>query len=516
MATDYAIRSNLVNKGIADSDINYDQNTGYVQVKGQNFIKPDMNVQGTTYTSQDNFNNAYNQYNKQQQSNQLQQSTNQYINNVNQGPAANPYNDQYSQMIKDIMSKVNAPQQDVYSTPQYAAAQAQQQRAAQQGIRSAQESLGSAGFGRSLAMGETANRVQNDANEYLKLQMVPQIQQQLAAQRQNEINSQMALLNPVFNQLSRQDTLDRNKNADIMSVIELLNRNGQQDLTNKLALNQDARSEAGVTGNYLPNGAKDIINQVLGLKQQAEGQGVTSDQMGQYRNQADGLRSQLAQMGVDPNMVGFENDYSQASQNAANYKGNRTLEGQVKDFNQQLDTEKFNYGKEQDAIQNTAQYSGMYNDQPTMQKIMQEATLKNMNSDNVRAAASEARQVGKDVLGNLFDVWDRTGEAPSGIPGVPQGTRLAGANIKPMTTESAINTLNKSSFISEETTTDKYGNVAKTGKMKIEKPGMVQAIAGLNLPDDQMDALFNYYGISESEVQEIEKQLQKQRQLSGN
>jgi hypothetical protein len=52
------------------------------------------------------------------------------------------------------------------------------------------------------------------------------------------------------------------------------------------------------------------------------------------------------------------------------------------------------------------------------------ATLSNMSSDNARSAAAEARAAGNQQLGSLFDVWDRTGVAPAGIPGVEAGTRL--------------------------------------------------------------------------------------------
>jgi hypothetical protein len=80
----------------------------------------------------------------------------------------------------------------------------------------------------------------------------------------------------------------------------------------------------------------------------------------------------------------------------------------------------------QQSEQNTAQYLGEYQGMPTMQKIMQDNTIKNMNADNVRAASAEARAAGNQGLGALFDIWDRTGQAPDGIPGVAAGTSLIG------------------------------------------------------------------------------------------
>ncbi|UKS25017.1 hypothetical protein LOZ80_25915 [Paenibacillus sp. HWE-109] len=57
---------------------------------------------------------------------------------------------------------------------------------------------------------------------------------------------------------------------------------------------------------------------------------------------------------------------------------------------------------------------------------MQGATIANMSGDNARGWAAEARQAGNQQLGQLFDVWDRTGVAPAGIPGVVAGTQLKG------------------------------------------------------------------------------------------
>ena len=298
MAYDYGVRQGLRSKGIADTDIGYDPNSGQVTVKGQNFMKPELNIQGTTFTSQPSFETAYSQYQKGQKQ-QMQpgitvaQQPPSMIGTAyqtNAPTATQPYNpsDQYTRIIQDIMSRANAPQQDVYSTPQYAAAQAQQQRAAQQGIRSAQEALGSAGFGRSTTLGEAANRAQNQANEYLQLQLVPQIQQQLAAQRQNELSNQMALLSPILNQLQREDQLK------------------QQQISNAMA-------QAQLTGTYIPQGTQELISQLVGLKQQAEAAGTagaTAGEMAGFRSQGDILRNQLAGMGLDISGLGAETSAS--------------------------------------------------------------------------------------------------------------------------------------------------------------------------------------------------------------
>jgi hypothetical protein len=49
---------------------------------------------------------------------------------------------------------------------------------------------------------------------------------------------------------------------------------------------------------------------------------------------------------------------------------------------------------------------------------LQNANLTNMSADNARALASEARQAGSQKYAQLFDAWDRTGQAPAGLEGL--------------------------------------------------------------------------------------------------
>lgn len=411
LANDYAVRANLVNRGIADSDIGYDPNSGQVQIKGQNFMKPEMNVMGTTYTSQDNFNNAFKQYNKQQEANQLQQSTADLTQRVNQGPAANPYNDQITKMIQDVMSKMNAPQQDVYSTPQYAAAQAQQQRAAHQGIRSAQEALGSAGFGRSTALGESANRVQNDANEYLQLQLVPQIQQQLAAQRQAEIANQMSLFNPVFNQLNRQDTLERNKNEDLLNLITLLQGNEQTDFNNNITLNQDRRAdqdqafkESSLTGNF---------DKYANEKKQM------ADNSAAWFNASPAEKARLA---AENEMIGATIGAKRDAKGNWQYpQASRTLEGSQFDKSVETDERNFEYQKARDAIADK-QYQQKFDEDVrrygldyALQKAVQMGQLSISQQNANTSAFSASNSAVNANFSKLMDIWQTTGKAPAGL-----------------------------------------------------------------------------------------------------
>src|SRR5690606_33701740 len=91
-------------------------------------------------------------------------------------PQANPYDSQVNNTLSQIMNRLNTPSTyDPYNSPEYAAYQAQAQRQANQGIRTAQESMGAAGLGRATNLADRAQNIQNDATEYMNLQVLPQL-----------------------------------------------------------------------------------------------------------------------------------------------------------------------------------------------------------------------------------------------------------------------------------------------------------------------------------------------------
>ncbi|WP_421136147.1 hypothetical protein, partial [Staphylococcus warneri] len=56
------IRQSLVNKGVSSNDIGYNKATGYVTVKGKDFLKPSKVQNGVSYDTVSNFNKAWNSY----------------------------------------------------------------------------------------------------------------------------------------------------------------------------------------------------------------------------------------------------------------------------------------------------------------------------------------------------------------------------------------------------------------------------------------------------------------------
>lgn len=173
----------------------------------------------------------------------------------------------------------------------------------------------------------TTDRMQQDANDTLarlETDVVPQ------------------LLNNAYNQqLSTYQTNqqgDQQRLANLQALVSAYQQDEQNAFNNRV-------TEAGLTGNYMPEGAQDIINNILNLKQQAEVKGISAQDRSKLSAQADAYRAQLLMMGMNPDA------YSAAvtSGNAARANpGIRTVQGQ------QLDQQ-----QRQNNIANAIQYSDL-------------------------------------------------------------------------------------------------------------------------------------------------------------
>ena len=403
------IRQSLVSKGVNNSDIGYNNQTGYITVKGQDFLKPSKVLGGVSYDTMNNFNNAWNKYqNSQAQPAQttVTSPTNQnssYVpsgmvstrdglknfginpssvgyqngnttvngqyfgtpalnlggttyytpqgmnqamsnyrindiqNQVMQGikPQENPYTQQINDQIKALMQMAQNQQPvDPYSTAQYTAFKAQADRNAQQGIRAAQEALGSSGFGRSTMLGERAQGIQNDANEYLETQVIPQIIANEQARKQQEFSNVMSLLEPLMSQQGYADNRQQQELQNLYNAYGLISGEQQRGLEN-------ARADAALTGTYLTPEQQSAISTLLGLKKQAEQQGITKEQRAELNAQANLVRDRMRVLGLDPTQYGANVSYNAASQ----YTPGRTLQGQQLDMQRQQ--QEFNQGQQQ-------------------------------------------------------------------------------------------------------------------------------------------------------------------------
>lgn len=506
---DTGIRNSLTQKGISNDRISYDQNKG-VMVDGQSFMKPDKVYNGTSFTNQGNFNSAWDAYSKAQQhpaQTTTAQTGGQQYNPYSQVGQQNPYTSQADDIIKQLLNyNQNQPAFDPYSSAGYAAAQAQAGRAAQASTRSAQEAYGSAGFGRSTGLGERVAGINNDSTEYLMTQVVPQLQAQEQARRQQEYNNQVTSLQQLMSQQGRADNLV------------------QQDFNNGI-------TKAGLTGNYLPQGADQIISQILALKGQAETKGLASDARKGLSSQADTLRSQLAAMGVDPTAFGA--NVNRANAASASNIGTRTLAGQQMDENiRQYDqnferdvlvddrnfdrgvftedrgfnegvrqyNKNFEYTAGRDKVAD-AQWMKQFDEQVKQNGIgnalnWAQNAISQQNANTSAYSASTSRMNANDSrsgqdFNQKMDIWKATGVAPSGIPGVSQGTPYSSG---------AANKAADAAPTKNEIEADLYSNIDRmvsqgqdlTSFFKNEKSNIIADIG-----KSGFDALKKSYGIYE-------------------
>lgn len=230
--------------GIDDKRIGYNPQTGYVTIDNQNVLRPPVNREGTTYAGQDVFNSAAGQintlnnaYNLQQQVLNPQQQVNPYDNQISQllgqlsqpRQQVNPIDSQLNQLIQQLTQRAQNPtvidRNAAYASPQYAAYQAQAQQQAQNATRQAQEALGAARMSRGTRLQDRAQSIQNDANQYLETQALPQIIAEMQAREDAQTGNLFNLMNALSQQ---QGVYDQRSNQEYNNLYNLLNALGQQ------------------------------------------------------------------------------------------------------------------------------------------------------------------------------------------------------------------------------------------------------------------------------------------------
>lgn len=438
------------NNGYDNSKIGYNQDSGYVTYDNQPFMKPQMNVNGTTYTDQSTFDNALNQY-KQNSANTAA------AYNTTPQPAAQPanqgYTNPYTQQITDIMSRINAASQsqpvDVYSTPQYAAAQAQAQRGANESIRAGQEMFGNDRMARSSDALQFGQNAQNKANEYLNLQLVPQIQAQLQAQKQQELQNQQAQFNNYFNlsnQADSQYNSDRNFNA------------GRQD------------AATAATAYYTPD-----ANTISSVRKQMEANSAAyADASPEQQKQLHEANLQLA-ASIGGNDTTGNGDYA--------YGPMRTIQGQQLDYNQQKDQRDFQYQTVQDAIKNGMSQQQIDNQaQQFAQRLGFDYDNMNANDKQAWAQIAISQQNADTSSASQKNSSDRL------------DWEKDQANNKSKTASDYYKELDSSMYINPETITDQYGKTSNTGKTVVSDPdGLENYIFSLDLAPEETYKLLNRY-----------------------
>lgn len=285
MANTVQIRPELIKAGYTDADIGYDEGRKMTTLKGQDFLGAGnyTNVAGSTFTDRMNFDNALKKYNLGQQPLQVEQQPTPLMSSITSAGGSqptttpvNPADQRYNDLLNMLYQQAQNPQQvdvnAIYGSPQYAAYQAQAQRGADRGIRASQEALGSAGFGRSTTLGESAQRVQNEADAYLQTQVIPQLMAQEEARRRAQTQDQFSMLDVFMKQKDAEDRL----------------RIQEAGLTGRLMSDQD-------------RAAQPLLDELTRLGQAWQTASSPEEKMA-YSQQADAKRAQLAQAGVDPSL----------------------------------------------------------------------------------------------------------------------------------------------------------------------------------------------------------------------
>lgn len=456
-----AIRSGLESSGYSPSSIGYNKNTNMVTLNNQPFMVPAANVQGTTYASPQSFNNALNTY-------RIGDLTNQIANNTKLPD--NPYTSQIDDTIRQLMDFAKNQQQvDPYSTAQYAAYQAQADRRANQGVRAAQESMGSAGFGRSTALGERAQGIQNRETEYLETQVIPQIIAQEQARQQQQYANLMSLLDPLVNQQGYADNRAQTELGNVYNALGAITSEQQRGYDN-------ARADAALTGNYMTPEAREAINTLLSLKQRAETRGISREDRAALSQQADGIRSQLSMMGIDPSQYGADVKY----QTAAAVNPGRTMQGQQLDlqrqgqqFDQNMMTRQQNFNEGQQGWEN------QFRDR---QQNFNEGQTQWDNSFRTR---QQEFNEGQQAWQNSFD-RDK----------FEQDKEQFGL----------ANAIDKQAQKLREDQFDYEKEMNAEAKKDMEtqyKGQLADMILSMNLPDDQTEEQFKKYGITDKVLQQL-------------
>lgn len=333
----YGIRNALQQKGVNNNRIGYNSKTGSVTIDGKDFIKPGTVSNGVANTTQYGFKQAWNSFSNPAQNATLTAAQNAAkaaqqaaAKQATPAPVAAPTT-AYSpvtpqQSTLDAIQKAvqnqsqyqfKGPDQpftyDQTTDPAYQAqlAEAKRQVAIQQLDTNAM--LRGNGQGKSSYSESVAAQSANNALAGIANNLVPQLMQ-AAYQRYNDTaNRDLQIQQANYN--VGQDTVSNLGNQYTYQ--------NQEYFQNPIA-------EASITGNYLPQGAKQAIQDLLNLKGQAEAKGVTKDQRTDYSKQADQIRTYLKSIGIDPTQYG--SNVTQKSAAARQNEGIRTLQGQQLDL----------------------------------------------------------------------------------------------------------------------------------------------------------------------------------------
>lgn len=478
---DYGIKSGLVGKGVDPSSISYDPGRGYVTVSGKDFLKADKVFNGSSFTNQQKFDNAWNAYNTAAPagSNGTGFSMLSSTPGVSSGagaaaavasqapsaptqttPTTPSYMDAYNQHMATIDKLMNQPVDPnaIYASPEYAAYQAQAARQAQASTRAAQEAYGSAGFGRSYGLGERAQDYQNEANTYLDTQVVPQLMAQSRADQQQRLQNEYGLLDQYWNQINRGDTLDQNAQSNAINIGQL-------------------------TGSYTSPQQQDAVDHILNLKQQAEAAGITAEERAKLSTEANGWRDRLKAAGGNPDALGAGVSLANAGKASL---GTPTLAAQGQSFDQGLATKQFNSSEEQRGLDNQFR-----NDQFDRNKYESDRSYRQQVQQQAISDGQWQQQFNMDVekfgFQQASELWSQAFQMNQSN----QDNALKLSQADKDAAYQATGAISKSGLVT--TTTDPFTGQESTNVTNPDS--LSKYIISLGLSDNATDSLLYQYGL---------------------
>lgn len=229
---------------------------------------------------------------------------------------ANTTLDRLQGMTEADPYKFTAPQAFSYdqnTDPAYQAALASARANIDQSQKDTNAQLRATGQGKSSYSETVANQIGAKEMARVSTDVLPELISQAFTRYQDQENRKTS--NEINNYGAQQD--------QTANLAGLFDRQNIQDFSNPLA-------EGQLTGNYQSNEARQYMDAILGLKQQAEAPGVTPEARAGFSKQADAYRAALQSLGVNPAGFGADVTGQAAAGNVAG-AGVRTLGGLAED-----------------------------------------------------------------------------------------------------------------------------------------------------------------------------------------
>lgn len=268
----------------------------------------------------------------------------------------------------------------------------------------------------------------------------------------------------------------------------------------------ETMNDRGILNSTITAGEIAAAEQDAGM--QANVLAAQLEQQAYLRNQ-DNIRNVTGLIGVigDQQQRGLDNTYREKEFNRLTdrYQVADNQWQQTMEYQKMSDAEKMAYQKARDSISDD-QYKQKFDEDVRRYNLDYAIREMELANNIARGEAADSRAdaaLGLDYA--QFD-WQTSANNPDNQYKQQQIAMVKAeldqiGKAKPVTTQDAISVLNKSPFY----------NQTEDG-ITVDKKGMAQAIAGLGLDDAQLDSLFNYYGISEQELSQIEQEIRKERE----